>query len=526
MKRWIGGLLLLSLLFHFSNLKHKVYGQGEVNTSLRAAGFTQREVEATLFQNQVMAAPALLQFQQLKPGSTPFDTLQSLAVEEPQNPPLYFLLARGWMQLWGSSLVSARSFPVIISLVGLPVLYGLAMALLGSPGIAQFATLLLALSPFHLLLAQTNQPYSLLTLAVLASHWLLWQMYRSPRWPQGLAYSLGLTLGLYTHPLFGLTIVSHGVWLGWLARPGSPQHPTRSFWQAYLPSLLGALLLSWPWLTVQFNQPFLIRNSLGAVGDLLAAIQLVCFSFTALFFDLDRGFEHPALLLIKLPLLVLMAIALFQAARRLPQPIGAFILISVLVPLLLLALRVPFMEVTRSTVSQALLPCYPTIQMAVACLLWQWLQLRPKTRCQQELRRGVFGFLLATSLISCTASMLAFTWWDKGQSYFNEAVAREINTHPPVTLISDRGRHQNNTSDLISLSYRLYTDVTVLLMGDRPNLALIPTGQTTMVWRPTDTLKQALEQRWGPLELRSQAGQLWQLPEPKRSTSDTIRNTA
>ncbi|HEY9883971.1 MAG TPA: hypothetical protein V6C98_10225, partial [Thermosynechococcaceae cyanobacterium] len=87
-------LIVVGVVFRFVNLNHKVYWHDEVYTSLRAAGYTGQEIGQEIFQNQVFTPKELLRFQQIRPGSTPADTVRSLAVEDPQHPPLYFLLDR------------------------------------------------------------------------------------------------------------------------------------------------------------------------------------------------------------------------------------------------------------------------------------------------------------------------------------------------------------------------------------------------------------------------------------------------
>ena len=79
--------------------------------------------------------------------------------------------------------------PVLISLISLPLMYGLGMELFGQRSVAWLATALLALSPVDILFAQTARQYSLLTLSVIGSSWLLLRPYGStglgPGWATG-----------------------------------------------------------------------------------------------------------------------------------------------------------------------------------------------------------------------------------------------------------------------------------------------------------------------------------------------------
>nr|MCU0570790.1 glycosyltransferase family 39 protein [Oculatellaceae cyanobacterium Prado106] len=132
------GVLILGIAFRFLNLDRKIFWHDEVYTSMRAAGYTRGDVDQ-LFQNQMVAAPVLQQFQQIKPGSTIADTIRSLKTEDPQHPPLYFVMARLWMAVFGSAIAVTRVFPVLISLLSLPLMYKLAIELFASRWVAGWA---------------------------------------------------------------------------------------------------------------------------------------------------------------------------------------------------------------------------------------------------------------------------------------------------------------------------------------------------------------------------------------------------
>ncbi|MEO6863321.1 MAG: glycosyl transferase family 39, partial [Microcoleus sp.] len=109
--RWLTSLLAIGILlgigFRFFEIDRKLYWHDEVYTSIRAAGFTRQQIDDELFQNRIVPAPELQKYQRIKPGSTAADTIRSLALEDPQHPPLYFLMARLWMQQFGSSVAAS-----------------------------------------------------------------------------------------------------------------------------------------------------------------------------------------------------------------------------------------------------------------------------------------------------------------------------------------------------------------------------------------------------------------------------------
>ena len=206
-------VLILGIFFRFFNLDRKVYWFDEVYTSFRVAGYTSQEIDLEIFQNQLITPADLQKFQQIKPKSTLADTIHSLVTEDPQHPPLYFSLARGWMQMFGSSLTASRSLPALISLLSLPLMYALARELFVTKSTAAIATALLALSPFDILFAQTARQYSLLTLTIIGSSFFLIKAIKKSTWLNWILFSLFCTLGLYTHPFFGLNLIGYAVFV-------------------------------------------------------------------------------------------------------------------------------------------------------------------------------------------------------------------------------------------------------------------------------------------------------------------------
>ncbi|HEY9637093.1 MAG TPA: glycosyltransferase family 39 protein [Coleofasciculaceae cyanobacterium] len=555
-------LLLLGIFFRFANLDYKVYWHDEVYTSIRAAGFTRQEIDQELFQNRIVAAQELQKFQRIKPGSTANDTLNSLAVEDPQHPPLYFLMARFWMQMFGSSLTASRSLPALLSLLGLPLMYGLGLELFGSRFVALLATVLLALSPFDVLFAQTARQYSLLTVAVICSSFSLLRAVRcslreppqaSPTWQNWVLYSLGSALGLYTQPIFGLTLIAQGVYVLLLSLPfGSPKPETQRlvtwwrqsylFWQ-YLLAVLGAFILYSPWLVViktHYQRFSDTTDWTTLLVGLLYLVKLWILSFTCLFFDLEVGFDNVWTYLLRLPVVLLIAAAIYTVCRQTNRKTWLFILTTIFVPFLMLALPDVLYGGKRSAVTRYLISCYPGVQLAVAYLLAH------KLLVGQLFWRGVMALLLTGSIASCTVRTFSNTWWDKDLSYFNMEVAKIINTdgtrgdlrfaapHLSAALatlgasayantaalrdrtnyplvLSDIGDDFTNTGDLISLSYELDENVRLLLLSKPPNLAPLQSYSEPLVFRPSKQVCKALKDEKSYLDKAFAPGQLWRV---------------
>lgn len=524
-RRLLAIVIILGVSFRFINLDGKVYWFDEVYTSMRAAGYTSRSVDQAIFQNQTLFPPDLQQFQRPQPGSQVRTTVHSLMIEDPQHPPLYFVMARWWMQQFGSSLTASRSLPALISLLSLPMIYILGRELFRSRLTAGLAVVLLAISPFDILFAQTARQYSLLTLAVIASSGLLWRALRRQGWGVWLSYALALTVGFYSHPLFVLTLVAQALyillWSGQrdpLPEPSSSTRLThwrstldwRTLGRASVAFLLCGLLYS-PWMIVlytNYQRATATTSWTKSQVGFLNLLKLWLLSFTSLFVDRDHGLEEPVNALLRLLVSVVIGVAFYQLVRHTPRQTWVFVVIITLVPFLLLAVPDLVLGGKRSAVSRYLIPCYPGVQLAVAYLLSQWL------RRGRWWGQAVGVLLIGGAVVSVTTSTLAPTWWSKSMSYFNGSVADVVNASS-LPLVSDRGNNYTNKGQLISMSYRLRSDLPLVLLSHPPDLNALPQTEC-WVYQPSDLLQTSLTTAGWNLELGYAPGGLWKAyPAPK-----------
>jgi uncharacterized membrane protein len=209
---------------------------------LRTAGHLEREVRETLFQSRLVTLAEVLHFHQLTPDRTFWDTITGLATEEPQLPPLYFLLARLWRQLFGSFgdvVTVVRSFSVFLGFLVLPVTAVLCQELFASPAIARLSVLLLAVSPHFLRLSLNVRYFTLWALLSLGTTVLLLRATRTAESRWWIGYGLALTLSLYTFPLTAFMVVGFGLFV-W--------HRDRQQIGSWAIATLSAGLLFVPWL--------------------------------------------------------------------------------------------------------------------------------------------------------------------------------------------------------------------------------------------------------------------------------------
>ncbi|MBD2045345.1 hypothetical protein H6F78_07000 [Coleofasciculus sp. FACHB-64] len=106
-------VLVLGIFFRFANLDRKVYQHDEAFTSMRISGYSKPEVQQQLFDGRVISVENLQRYQRPNSEKDLIDTMQVLA-QYPEHPPLYYVMARFWVQCFGSSVAVTRSLGALI----------------------------------------------------------------------------------------------------------------------------------------------------------------------------------------------------------------------------------------------------------------------------------------------------------------------------------------------------------------------------------------------------------------------------
>jgi uncharacterized membrane protein len=126
-------------------------------------------------------------------------------------PPLYHLILKGWLSLWGTPL-AARWLSALLGLVTVYAVYRLALSIAGRPS-AIAAGVLTAVSPMHVWFAQESRAYSLaLPLAALT----LWRYHRalstnSTR--DWLLYATAALAAVCTHYFLAIVVAVQALWV-------------------------------------------------------------------------------------------------------------------------------------------------------------------------------------------------------------------------------------------------------------------------------------------------------------------------
>lgn len=417
-------LLVLGIGLRFVNLDRKSYWYDEAFTSLRISGYTQSERKQQISANPSLSVEELRKYQSANNGKSAFDTIESLAKEEPHQLPLYYVLVHYWQHWFGDSIAATRSFSAILSVLLLPAVYWLCLELFESPRIGLMAMALIAISPIHIVYAQEARPYSLWVLTIILSSAALLRALRLNTKRNWLTYAVTLLLGFYSHVYFITVASAHAVYtfvnkgLRWNEIP-----------KGYLLSVAVVFLLFalWPlYAIVTFTPEGAVLSTglescLVGCNNILSLVNVWITGFSRVFVDFGfMSMKHlstaaPVLWVIVLLGLILEAYAIYFLWRRTPKRTWLFIIIligtsaafTILPDLILMSGRL-------SRATRYLLPMLLAVQLAVAYLLSIKTDYFVGKSFQNRLWQFVTVLIFGVGIVSSVMSTQYGIWWNKG----------------------------------------------------------------------------------------------------------------
>ncbi|KYC38552.1 hypothetical protein WA1_35800 [Scytonema hofmannii PCC 7110] len=500
---WLRFLIItvfaIGVFFRFYNLDTKVYSHDETHTSLRISGYTFTEVQRQIFNSRVIKREAFDKFQSLNSEKGLGDTLKSLAIDDPQRPPLYYLLIQVWTQFFGTSVATIRSFSAIVSLLVFPSIYWLCRELFIVPlSVPYVAIALTTVSPIHLVYAQEAQEYILWLVTILVSSASLLRALRLETTEEhkqdyiyvwGL-YTVTLALSLYTSLLSGFVAVAHGIYI-----TATVEFRWTKTLKAYTIASLAGFLSFIPWILIvltnllQFHQTTAWASSKLPFFDLFQAwlIQL-----RRIFFDLDFGLENPFSYLVTLTFFLGIGYSISILCLTTHPKVWLFIVLLIAVPAIPLMLPDLMFGGIRSTAEQYFMPSYLGIQLAAAYLLAT--QLYNGNILRRKIWEIIFIVIILSGVISCAVISQQETLWSKGVSYGNVQIAKIINqSYRPLLISHASSSHSGNT---FSLSYLVQPKVRFLLVKGKA-LPKLPKGFTDVfLLNPSNSLRKAIEKKY------------------------------
>lgn len=522
-------LLALGIFFRFTNLDQKIYWMDETYTSLRISGYTEAEVAQQLLEGQILDIHDLHQYQRLNPNKNVFDAVKGLAAEEPQVAPLYFVMLRFWVQLWGNSITVIRSFSAFLSVLALPCMYWLCLELFESSLVGWLGSALLAISPFQLVYGQEARQYSLWTVAILLSSASLLRAIRVNTWRSWGIYTATIIIGLYSHLFFVLVAIAQALYVFTL----NNWRWSKNLKAYLLSSIIGIIAFS-PWIGViltNFKQGLAMTAAQGVKISLPYYLKSWLGNLSRNF--LDTGFSSsspfgtpiPILAFLSLSILLIFALvvySLYFLFRHTPKQtwLYVFILIGftsliIIIPDLILGRR-------TSVTGRYMIPSFLGVQLSVAYLLASRINPSLVKNWQNKFWRIILALLLTSGVISCIIISQSETWWNNLTDTQNGQLAQIINQSQKPLIIQeiDSSPPRYNVFNLISLSYLLKSDVKFKFIP-KDTVTNIPTGFSTVFFMgPSKVLKSGIEKKSNvkikPLD-KGEDSRLWKLVKPPKT---------
>lgn len=509
---WVVLLTLvgLGILFRLANLDSKGFWVDEAFTALRISGYTEVDVLQAWQAQPLTTAGELMRYQFPALGTSFWGTIQGLATFEPQLPPLYFILTRAWVEIWGDSVAVIRSFGALVSLATLPVMGLLCRELFPSTLVSYIAVGLMAVSPFQVLYAQEARPYSLWIFLTVLTSWLFLRALRVRNSLLWLAYGIALTLSLYTFVYTVFVVLAYGLYIAWLRMrpPHGPAAttltpvtlesaaitPSNSIFWPFMLSSGSALLAFLPWVSV------IILN--GHQGLNLATWQrqpldnrLVNLPFSWVLhisrtiLDVDPDFGIGSNLLTPYGLAILavgvgIAYAAYTVHQVASQETWRFLLLLFAVPALGVIVPDLLTGGQQSTVSRYFAPCWVSLTLVLASALVYSLRY--------PLGRLILVGVLTLGVLSCATSTVAPAWWNKQGGYI-PYVAKVINHTPHPLVISSRDWW------ILSLAHALRPETNIQILSQTKQAPPLPPGYSDYFLYsipPTDQEAISRQQGW------------------------------
>jgi uncharacterized membrane protein len=490
-------LLVLGLFFRFVNLDRKPYWGDETFTSLRIAGYTEAEFFQQVFNGRVISVEDLQKYQRLAPEKTVVDTVKSLAIEDSQHPPIYYVILRFWVKLFGNSVAAVRSLSVLFSLLVFPCLYWLCLELFDSPLVGWIAVALVAISPLHVLYAQEAREYSLWTATILLTSAALLSALRLKTKTSWGIYAATLGLGLYTFPFTGFVGIGHGIYTAIRER----FHLTKTL-VAYLLASLAALLAFAPWILAIINGRANLNKTLDWLNTkqpkltlLKTWVKQVSLAFFDFNYDVvsNHSLLGPTIDLVKLAFLILVGYSLYILCRQTPKRIWLFVLTLISTPASVIMLPDLLLGGIRSSQARYFIPAYLGIQLAVAYLISTRIGYNSVKLHKKKLWHLVTIAIISLGVLSCTIGSQVTQHWSKSFTNSYPEVASIINqASRPLVISDDTGL----VGRIMSLSYFLSQTVRLQLFFE-PNKVNIADGFTDVfLFRPSNVLINEVKKKY------------------------------
>jgi len=436
-------VIALGIFFRLYQLPTRTLFFDEAVTQLRIAGHTETELWQTLYDGQPRTAQTLRTTATVDQASSLAKTVASLAEEDAQHPPLFYILELGVVHILGNSLLAWRILPAIFGILSIGAAGALAQAFFPKTSAGLLAAAVFAVSPIERIYSEQAREYSLLTLIVLLATLAFLRAWQSNSFVAWSLYTLVAAAGLYTSPFMGYVLAGHFVAVLAL----NHTYPFDQF-RAFTLAGAATLILSAPWLYQIFIHAEGIseQNTWSATTwPLTRLLTKWVFNVGSTFFDLEYLNLRWAIVLGLIAIIAV--IALMSALRNTTKETRWILGAAVIVPALLLIMPDLLFGQHRSAVARYGLPVYAALAILVA---------------RGIVNRPIFAtILLSAGLSSCAIGALHPSWWDNDVNGDDTKIAAIINSVPGAQVISTM-----TPGTVVAFSQLLKPEIPVSLVTD------------------------------------------------------------
>lgn len=169
------------------------------------------------------------------------------ALRNDTNAPLYFLLLKSWIALFGIEPISLRSLSLVFGVLQLAVTAAWALELGLSRRVAIWAAFIGSMLPFHIHYSQEARGYPLTWLLISLALWAFTRAMRRDSRPAMAAHGIALLAALYAHNLAIWFVPA--LWIAALII-----RPRRRTWLAFMLTHIVVGMLYVPWFLHLWNQ--------------------------------------------------------------------------------------------------------------------------------------------------------------------------------------------------------------------------------------------------------------------------------
>ncbi|MGK7883434.1 MAG: glycosyltransferase family 39 protein [Crocosphaera sp.] len=447
--------IIIGVLLRFNNLDSKMYSLDETFSTTNIFG----RYVAEIIDVKIVAPDELQSYQHFNKEESLNQSIKRLVEKPYVFPPLYSIGMQIWSRFFSNFFQEAsiinKSFSAFISLFSLGGMYWLCWELFQSSRIAWIGTALLSVSPLYLQYAQIVRTYSLTTAAILISSAALLRAIRRKNHKDWLLYAITIAFGLYSHLIFGFTLIAHGIYI--ILREKFRFSKTTILYLTY--SSIGFALFT-PWFILFLSKSGLFEYS---VAQPVAASQPLGIlvkgwinGITRIFVDLNdhwilwtRIFRYPNRIF-RVTILLILGFCIFYLFKKGKTSINLFIFSLIIGGGGLLMFRDLLTGNAFSGRLRYMLTYVVGIQLIVVYGLY--LLFESRSIWKKKLSNTILSLLIMGGILSCYVISTAQSWWAFGAPDY-PYIANEINElSSPVVIYEDWG-------DALTMSYMLNENV-------------------------------------------------------------------